>query len=61
MIYETMKTEEETEDLMMSFNADCHERELEGHALQIKDINKKIEEERQLETQLTKIIQQMEE
>ena len=61
MLYESAKVEEQTENLMMNFNVECYQKQLEQHAIDINEINKQIEEEKQLECQLAKMIVQLEE
>ena len=45
---------------MMNFNVECYQKQLEQHAVDINEINKQIEEEKQLECQLAKMIVQLE-
>lgn len=61
MVYESQRMEEETENLMSSFNSAAHEAELEAYAKEIKAVNAQIEEERNLEAQLTRTVGQLEE
>lgn len=57
--YERNRLDEEAEQLMTSFNPASHQAELDRNAIEIKEINRQIEEQRQLEGQLSKMVQQL--
>lgn len=61
MIYQSERMEEETEQLMINFNTASYQAELSSLSKDIASINSKIEEERNLEIQLNKMIGQLHE